>query len=72
MNSLEKQIAWAERRMTALAKENGEIRRLCTAPGVGPVTATSLVAHSGHGRSLSWGAPSRGVPRARPVREELG
>jgi transposase len=30
--------------MAALAKANGEIRRLCTAPGVGPVTATSLVA----------------------------
>ena len=44
MGSLGKQIAGAERKMAALAKKNGESRRLCTAPGVGPVTATSLVA----------------------------
>ena len=44
MDSLEVRIALADRQMTALANEDVEIRRLCTAPGVGPVTAASVVA----------------------------
>ena len=44
MDHLDTQIALADRKMAVLASEEGEIRRLCTAPGVGPVTATSLVA----------------------------
>jgi transposase len=44
MDALEIRIALADRHMTALANEDAEIRRLCPAPGVGPVTATSVVA----------------------------
>lgn len=44
MRSLEKQIERTDRQMADLASEDEQIRRLCTAPGVGPVTATSLVA----------------------------
>ena len=44
MDHLDTHIALADRQMAVLANEDGEIRRLCTAPGVGPVTATSLVA----------------------------
>jgi transposase len=44
MDFLGKHIAQADRQMAVLARGDGEIRRLCTAPGVGPVTATSLVA----------------------------
>jgi transposase len=44
MDHLDTQIALADRQMTTLASQDGEIRRLCTVPGVGPVTATSVVA----------------------------
>jgi len=44
MDHLDTQIALADRQMTTLANQEGEIRRLCTVPGVGPVTATSVVA----------------------------
>ncbi len=44
MDHLDTQIALADRQLTALASEEGEIRRLCTVPGIGPVTATSVVA----------------------------
>ncbi len=43
MDHLDTQIALADRQLTALASEEGEIRRLCTVPGIGPVTATSAV-----------------------------
>ncbi len=44
MDHLDTQIALADRQLATLANEEGEIRRLCTVPGVGPVTATSVVA----------------------------
>jgi transposase len=44
MDHLDTHIALADRQMTTLASQEGEIRRLCTVPGVGPVTATSVVA----------------------------
>jgi transposase len=44
LDHLDTQIALADRQMKALASEDEEIRRLCTVPGVGPVTATSVVA----------------------------
>jgi transposase len=44
MDHLDTQIALADRVLTTLASEECEIRRLCTVPGVGPVTAASVVA----------------------------
>ena len=44
MDHLDTQIALTDRQMAALSNEDAEIRRLCTAPGVGPVTAISVVA----------------------------
>ena len=44
MGPLGKQIACMDRQVEKLASEDTEVRRLCTAPGVGPVTATSFVA----------------------------
>ena len=44
MVPLGKQIARVDRQVEDLAKEDAEVRTLCTAPGVGPVTAISFVA----------------------------
>ncbi len=47
MDHLDTQIALADRQLATLASQEGEIRRLCTVPGIGPVTATSVVATLG-------------------------
>ena len=44
MGPLGKQIARVDRQVAELASEDREVRTLCTAPGVGPVTAISFVA----------------------------
>jgi transposase len=44
MKPLETQIDRADRRMAKLAANDVQVRILCTAPSVGPVTATSFVA----------------------------
>ena len=44
LEPLNAQIADADRRLTALAAADPRVRRLMTAPGVGPVTATAFVA----------------------------
>ena len=44
MGPLGKQIARLDRQVENLAKEDAQVRKLCTAPGVGPVTAISFVA----------------------------
>jgi transposase len=44
MKPLGKQIARVDRQVDELANEDREVRTLCTAPGVGPVTAISFVA----------------------------
>jgi len=44
LEPLNAQIAAADRRIAALAAEDPRVRRLATAPGVGPVTATAFVA----------------------------
>lgn len=43
LQSLNEQIKAADERLTQLVKEDEVVARLCTAPGVGPVTATSFV-----------------------------
>ena len=44
MDSLGEQIARADAQAAELAAQDPEVRRLCTTPGVGPVTAASFVA----------------------------
>jgi len=44
MGPLGKQIARVDRQVAELASEDRQVRTLCTAPGVGPVTAISFVA----------------------------
>ncbi len=44
LDCLDTRIALADRQLTELASEDDQIRRLCTVPGVGPVTAASVVA----------------------------
>jgi len=44
MGPLGRQIERVDRQMKALASEDREVRTLCTAPGIGAVTATSFVA----------------------------
>lgn len=43
MAELNRQIDASNQKLGELAKEDESIRRLCTAPGVGPVTATAFV-----------------------------
>jgi transposase len=43
LNSLNEQVKAADERLARLVKEDEVVARLCTAPGVGPVTATSFV-----------------------------
>ena len=43
LEGLNEQIKAADERLAALAKEDQVVARLCTAPGVGPVTAASFV-----------------------------
>ncbi|MDQ3816201.1 MAG: IS110 family transposase [Acidobacteriota bacterium] len=43
LQGLTEQIKAADERLAALAKEDEVVARLCTAPGVGPVTAASFV-----------------------------
>jgi transposase len=43
LESLNEQIKAADQRLAQLVKEDKIVARLCTAPGVGPVTATSFV-----------------------------
>jgi transposase len=43
LQGLNDQIKAADERLAALAKEDEVVARLCTAPGVGPVTAASFV-----------------------------
>jgi transposase len=43
MGSLMKQIAREDRQVEELARRDAEMHRLCTAPGIGPVTAISFV-----------------------------
>jgi transposase len=44
LDCLDTRIALADRQLTELASEDDQIRRLCAVPGVGPVTAASVVA----------------------------
>lgn len=44
MRAVNEQITLADKRLAELVKEDEVVKRLCTAPGVGPVTATTFVA----------------------------
>jgi transposase len=43
LQSINEQIKAADEQLAALVKEDEVVARLCTAPGVGPVTATSFI-----------------------------
>jgi transposase len=43
MAPLEKQIRWSDRLLDMIVKGNQVVERLCTVPGVGPVTASAFV-----------------------------
>jgi len=40
--SIDRQLVWADARLEHLAQSDETVRRLCTAPSVGPVTAAAL------------------------------
>jgi transposase len=46
--ALEEQIAYDQQQRESLAKTHPECQRLMTIPGVGPMTATALIAAVGH------------------------
>ena len=45
--ALEQQIAYYQEKLESLAKTHPECQRLMTIPGIGPITATALVAAVG-------------------------
>jgi transposase len=55
ITTLGQRIESADRRLETLAREDDRIRRLCTVPGIGPVTATALVAFVGGVRRFRSG-----------------
>jgi transposase len=46
--ALEEQIAYYQQKLESLAKTHPECQRLMTIPGIGPITATALIAAVGH------------------------
>ncbi|WP_245307700.1 IS110 family transposase [Rhizobium altiplani] len=52
INTLEGQIAAVEQQIVEWHKNNEDSRRLATAPGVGPITASAIVAAVGDGRQF--------------------
>jgi transposase len=46
--ALEAQIAYDQQKLESLAKTHPECQRLMTIPGIGPITATALIAAVGH------------------------
>jgi transposase len=46
--ALEEQIAYDQQKLESLAKTHPECQRLMTIPGIGPITATALIAAVGH------------------------
>ena len=55
MRALNERIATYDRRVTQLARQTAPAQRLMQAPGVGPVTATALVATVGDARAFKNG-----------------
>lgn len=53
MRAVDEQIKQADRRLAEIVKEDQDVRRLCTAPGVGPVTAVTLAATLDSARRFS-------------------
>jgi transposase len=68
--ALEKRLAYADGKLTAVGQARPACQRLQTSPGVGPVRATALIAAVGdvtpfkHGRRLAAGlGPAGALPR---------
>jgi transposase len=55
LRALDERIATYDRRVAALARQTESAQRLMQAPGVGPVTATALVATVGNARAFKNG-----------------
>jgi transposase len=53
--ALEEQIAYYQQKLESLAKTHPECQRLMTIPGIGPMTATALIAAVGHGGGFKNG-----------------
>lgn len=53
--TLESQLAQSDKRMLVLAKQSPVVRRLCTIPGIGRLTALALVVISGDPREFKNG-----------------
>ena len=67
---LNAQIAVADARIAAFAKEVPIATRLTTAPGVGPVTASAGISLTHHGRSTSWDRWRRPLCRTTLMRRD--
>ena len=66
------QITAADRRIAALEQADPIVALLATAPSVGPLTASAVVATLDDVTRFRVGASVRGVPRARARRAQLG
>jgi len=53
MRAVDEQIEQADQRLAEIVKEDQVVKRLCTAPGVGPVTAVTLAATLDSARRFS-------------------
>ena len=61
LQPINEQIAAADQRIAALTKEDAIVARLTTAPSVGPITASAVVATVDNIARVPVGAPVRGV-----------
>jgi len=55
VHRLDERIAQYDRHIEAIARESAPARQLMQLPGVGPTTATALVAMIGHGQEFKCG-----------------
>jgi len=59
LRQLQSQLDEADARIATAAKEQEACRKLMAIPGVGPLTATAVVASIGNGAEFRWGARSQ-------------
>jgi len=61
IDDLTARIESVESRIVALHKNSEASQRLASAPGVGPITTSAILASVGDGRQISVGTPPRGL-----------
>ncbi len=64
LGELDRQVDELEAQIQTWHRQNAESRRLAEIPGIGPLTASALVASIGDAKTFAHGA-MRGLPRAR-------